>query len=143
MERSARGSFVRAALPWRTGVTEEHLHAQGVRHLVVEGHFPAAIPRQRPTKLRRHVGEILDESVPDGVSLIPVGQGDDAHQAGGAFDEGGHGGRALAHDEVTFPMADFGPVFDAGGSIVDGCHVPQHAAALSGFRDARVAQGSP
>ena len=40
-------------------------------------------------------------------------------------------------------MADFGPVFDAGGSIVDGCHVPQHAAALSGLRDARMAQGSP
>ena len=59
-----------------------------------------------------------------GLSGEPRGEG----HAGFSFMQNEHGPRALADDEVAFPVTKIGAAFDVPGPIVDGGAVFDHVA---------------
>ncbi len=50
---------------------------------------------------------------------MAVGEWEQHHIPGPAFDEGADRGLAFAHDQVAFPMPGHGPVLDRGGPFTD------------------------
>ena len=65
-----------------TGVTAPRDHG-------MVGHFAAAVPGQRPPRVRRQLAHAFDQHAGHRVGLVPVGSRDDHGVAGGAVDEGG------------------------------------------------------
>ena len=52
------------------------------------GHFAAAVPGQRPPRVRRQLAHAFDQHAGHRVGLVPVGSRDDHGVAGGAVDGG-------------------------------------------------------
>ena len=71
-------------------------------------------------------GSLRDRSSHGLVDLLgdaAVGEVQQHHVAGGALDEGADRGRGvLADDQVAFPVAGHGPVFDLGWPFADHHH---------------------
>ena len=107
------------ALPRRFGVAEVDLDAGIDRELGVLGHLFALIPRQRLPEMVREALDGRFKSDPHRFCVLAVGEWEQHHVAGPAFDQGPDRGLAFAHDQVAFPMAGHRTVLDRSGPFTD------------------------
>ena len=83
------------------------------------GHFAAAVPGQRPPRVRRQLAHAFDQHAGHRVGLVPVGSRDDHGVAGGAVDEGGD--RRWARCEYQITLRGRPPPGCRPGSAARGC----------------------
>ncbi len=86
----------------------------------VGGHLCALVPGESADQVFGQRPDGIHQGVPDVFGAAAVGQVQEHHAAGGAFDEGADRRSAvLADDQVALPVAGDGPVFGLGGTFAD------------------------
>jgi hypothetical protein len=133
------GVFIRAALPGRIGISKENLNFESVRQHIMQRHFAASVVGQRS----QHVGgkplHCVRQRFQNG-RCFGVGKFGKYRKSRGAFNERGHRGSvAFALDEIGFPVAWNGAIFNLNRARADGRDVLQNIAAL-GSRGARASR---
>ena len=109
------------------GVTEEHLDAGIDSECGVLGHLCALIPCQRLPQMFRKFLDGVSQCDPDIFGFVAF-RNPEQHQVSGlAFDQGSDSRLSCSDDEVAFPVAGNGTVFDLGGTLTDHDHVPDLA----------------
>ena len=92
----------------------------------VSGHLATLVPGQGPAQLLGQPADRGTHRVGDGGGGVVVGQMEQQHEPGDAFDQGPDRGPAAgAEDEVAFPMAGHDPVGGLGGTFGDVDHALQ------------------
>jgi len=108
-----------AALPGALGITEVDLDAAVDRELDVLQHLLALVPGQRAAQLLGQRADALDQSVADRFGTVALGQLDELAGSGWSARPRSLFLWEFAEQEIPFPVAGDGAVFDLGGALRD------------------------
>src|SRR6266487_1868509 len=117
LPQQAVGILIRAPLPRRMRMREEHgdVGFEGQRGVL--GHLRALVPGDRPEQARRHVRQGLDDAIADGGGVPAVRQRDRDEIAAHALHQCAHSGLpGLADHQVTLPVTGYFAAFGLLGA---------------------------
>jgi very-short-patch-repair endonuclease len=120
LAQEAVGVLVRAALPGGVRVAEVDLHAGVDRELAVLGELAALVPGDGPHEGGRKSLDLGGHRGANELGGVTVGKMQQHHEPSRSLDESADcGAVVLADEQVAFPVAGHGPVFDLSGPFRD------------------------
>ncbi len=130
LAQQAIGVFVGATLPGAVRLGKEDLDREPLSQLLMLGHLFAPIIRQGFPQCGRHVPEFLRQALAGTRRIRPLHPGQD-DPAGRPLHQGPDS-RSIVRslDEVAFPVTRHGASAHVGGTLGDGRHVGNLAAAV-------------
>ncbi len=113
------GVLVVAALPGTVRVADVHGEASGFGQLLVSVDLFALVPRQRPLHRVGERPQCCGDGDVECVHRSSTRQRNEDRVPADSFDKCRQRGRAVADDEITFPVSELDPALDVAWSFAD------------------------